>query len=280
MRCGKWALLASRGVAERFRWTARATACSVKRYGVILVLVLAAGLCVSANASDRKFTYVYEATTAPKGTFEFEQWVTWKTSKKNDSDFDRLDFRHELEWGITDRFQVALYLADWRYQDGESVSNDRVQYRSTSVELKYNLTNPITDPIGMALYGEIKGGDQLFELEGKIILQKDIGPWTLAYNATIEAEWEEDDFSKDKGKFEQTAGISYQFSPKFLMGVEFLHEVEFDDWDKTGDSVVYLGPNVSYRSKKWWVTLTPLFQVTGVDSEADFQTRMIFGMHF
>ena len=246
----------------------------------IAAVILMSFMVMPAIGGDRKFAFSYEATTLPQGQVEYEQWVTWKKSKATDSDFDRIDVRHEIEFGVTDRFQMAIYLADWRYQDGESVSNNRAQYRDTAFEFIYNLTSPVADPIGLALYGEVKIGDELFELEGKIILQKDMGPWTVAYNATIEAEWEGNDYEEDKGEFAQTVGVSYQFSPRLSAGVELLHEVEFDDWEETGRNIMYVGPNVSYRRKGWFVTVTPLFQVSDIDGEADYVTRMIFGMHF
>lgn len=249
-----------------------------------LAMILVALMCFSLSnptlAGDRKFAFSYGATTTPPGEVEYEQWVNWKASKGNDSDFDRLDFRHEIEIGLTEHLQMGIYLADWRYQDGASVSNNRAEYRNTAVELIYNLSNPVTDPLGVAVYGEVKFGDELFELEGKIILQKDLGPWTLVYNATIEAEWEGNHYEDDKGEFQHTAGVSYQVIPAFSVGVELLHEVEFDDWEHTGHNIVYFGPNATYRGKGWFVTVAPLFQVTGVEAEADFQTRMIAGIHF
>lgn len=238
------------------------------------------GIASHAHAGMRKFTHVYEVTTNPKGSVEYEQWVSWKTSKREDSKFDRLDFRHELELGLTDKLQLGIYLVDWRYQDGRSVSNDRVEYRDTAFELIYNLTNPVKDPLGLALYGEAKIGDQLAVLEAKILLQKDFGPWTVAYNAVVEAEWEGSHYEEDIGVFEQTFGVSYQIVPKFLIGGELVHEVEFEDWEETGDHVVYVGPNFSYRAEKWWVTVTPLFQATELEGEADFFTRLIFGIDF
>ena len=255
--------------------------CSVPKQVLVPTAALVALLIANtAQAGDRKFTFSYGATTTPPGEVEYEQWVTWKTSKATDSDFDRLDFRHEIEFGLTDRLQMGIYLADWRYKDGESVSNNRAEYRDTAVEMIYNLTNPVTDPLGLALYGEVKYGDELFELEGKIIVQKDLGPWTIVYNATIEAEWEGDRYEDDKGEFFQTVGVSYQVAPSFLVGAEFLHEVEFDDWEETGRNVMYLGPNASFRTDKWFVTITPMVQVSDVDDEADFMTRMIFGITF
>jgi hypothetical protein len=147
----------------------------------------------------------------------------------------------------------------------------------------YNMTNPTTDLLGSALYGEIQLGHRKFELEGKIILQKNVGRWVFAYNATLEAEWEGDSswhFDERKGVIEQTAGASYQFSPRFLVGAEILHEVEFEDWSEAEDHVLYAGPDASWRTGNFWVTLTPLVQLTSLSSEPDFQTRLIFGFDF
>ena len=231
-------------------------------------------------AGERRFAYSYQATTHAPGEWEYEQWVTWKASKGIDSTFDRFDFRHEIELGLTDRLQIGLYLADWRYQDGRSVDPDRAEFRDVAVELIYNLTHPVTDPLGLAAYGEVKIGDELLELETKLIAQKDLGPWTLVYNITLEAEWEGDDYEEDKGVLEQSFGVGYQFSPNFILGGEMLHELEFDDWDETGDYVVYLGPTVTYRSEGWWVVVSPLFQLTDVDTEVDFVTRLVLGIDF
>lgn len=246
---------------------------------ILMVGFFFAACANPAQAGERRFTYVYETTTLPPGMVEFEQWITWKTDKDTDSKFDRIDFRHEIEWGVTENFQVAIY-GDWRYQDGRSVSNDRSEWRDVAVELIYSLADPIKDPLGVALYGEIKIGEEVIELEAKLLLQKNIGKWVFAWNGIFEAEWEGEEYDEDKGEFGQAIGASYQFSPRFLMGVELLHEVEYDDWSQWQDHVVYLGPNVSYRTENWWMTITSLFQITDVQSEANYQTRFIFGFDF
>lgn len=238
-----------------------------------------------AEAGERRFTYVYEATTAPKGEIEVENWVTWKTQRESGSRGNEFDFRHEIEVGLTDRLQLGVYVADWKVQDKVAGGEDGAQavYEDTAVELIYNLTNPVTDIIGSAIYGEIQLGDQKLALEGKLILQKNWGPFVVAYNAVIEAEWEGERFgyfNERKGTFEQTLGASYQFSPHFLLGGEFLHEIDFADWAETGDSVVYAGPNASFRYDRFYVTTTALVQATGISGEPDFQLRTIFGFHF
>ena len=93
-----------------------------KRSSALRSLVLALVLTTlgafhaeQASADTRHFVWSYESTTAPRGSVEYEQWVTWKTNKPDDELYDRLDFRQELEFGLTDRLQVGFYIADWRY---------------------------------------------------------------------------------------------------------------------------------------------------------------------
>jgi hypothetical protein len=247
--------------------------------GVMLV-VLAAALVPAARADERRFSYVYEATTLPPGQLEYEQWVTWKRGKEENRGFDRYDIRHELELGLTEKLQLAWYVSDWRVEEDAQNDKRKGDWRDTAFEVIYNLTDPTTDPIGLAVYGEVKIGDELFELEGKLIAQKNFGPIVLAYNATLEAEWEGHRFDEDNGKFEQSAGVSYQFSPRLTAGAELVHEIGIPDWaGASGKGVLYLGPNVSYRAERWWVTVTPLFQVSDVEDEPDFQVRMLVGVN-
>jgi hypothetical protein len=221
-----------------------------------------------AHGGARRFTYVYEATPTPPGAFELESWVTWKTGRAN----DQFDFRHEVEFGLTERLQMAIYLADWTLNDGAT-------YTGSAVELLYGLTNPETSTLGSAIYGELKVGDELVSLESKIILQKNFGRLVFAYNATLEAEWEGEDLDERVGEFQQTLGASYEITPRFLIGAELLHEIEFPEWHGGEESVVYAGPNASLRAGNWWATVTALAQLTDAD-EPDVQVRTIFGYTF
>ncbi len=244
----------------------------------VCCFAVAAALATEAFAGARNFAFVYEADTQPKGTLEYEQFVTWKTDKRSDRSFDRLEFRHELEYGLTDATQIALYLADWQYQDGRSVSDDGAQYKDTAVEVIHQLSNPTTDWIGSAIYGEFKMGPELVEVEGKLILQKNVGKWVFAYNAALEAEWEGAHYQERTGTLEQTAGVSYEIHPRFTVGAELLHEIEWADWSKASKGPLYMGPTVSYRGKGWFVTVGALMQVTDRPDEPDLQVRMLLGV--
>ncbi len=233
-----------------------------------------------AHAGARRFTYTYEADTAPPGTYEIENWVTWKTDRDDDSRFRQFDFRHEIEFGVTERLQMAIYLADWSHRRGFSVDHEGAVYTGSAIELLYNLTRPETSPLGSALYGELKVGDELVGLESKIILQKNFGRFVLAYNLTLEAEWEGEDLEERAGEFQQSLGASYEVSPQFLVGAEMLHEVAFPEWEEAEDGVLFAGPNVSVRAGNWWATATALAQLTGNDGEPNFQLRTIVGYSF
>ena len=248
----------------------------MKAFAIILSFVLA----IPALAGSRRFTYVYEVTTSPAGDVEMENWVTWRTDKRDDPGFDRVDFRHEFEFGITDKFQAAIYLADWNYHRGSSAGAPGFTLDGSALELIYNLTNPVADPIGLAVYQEFQGGYRRFESESKLLAQKNFGKFVVAYNATLEAEWEGEGLEEREGEFQQSLGLSYEINPRLLFGAEFLHEIGFPDWSETESGKFFAGPNISIRRGNWWTTVTALGQITRDGGEPDLQVRTIFGFSF
>ena len=182
----------------------------MKTLRLLCILIFAFSPSVSFSGV-RHFTFLYEAPTSARGSLELENWVTWKQITGPDRS-DEVDFRHELEYGVTDNFQVSVYLADWFYESNKEHSG--FTYSDSAIELIYNLTNPVDDPIGLSIYGEIKAGDRLVELESKLIAQKNLGPLIFAYNATIEAVWEEKELESREGEFSQAVGASYEISPR------------------------------------------------------------------
>jgi len=243
---------------------------------VLSILLLSILPMLSAFGGARHFTYLYEAPTSAPGSIELENWVTWQ--RINDPErADQIDFRHELEFGVTDKFQVSVYLADWFYENDQEHSG--FAYSDSAIELIYNLTNPVVDPVGLSIYGEIKAGDRLLELESKLIAQKNFGPLIFAYNATLEAVWVRDDLAEREGEFSQALGASYEISPRLSVGVELLHEFVFPEWrDEEEIRNLFVGPNISYRRTNWFVTVTTLAQATATAGEPDFQVRTVIGL--
>lgn len=242
---------------------------------LILLLILPA---TAALAGARHFGYVYEAVTSAPGSLDMENWVTWSHTT-NPQRVDGVDFRHEFEFGVTENFQASLYVADWFYSSDRQ--NSGFTYSDSALELIYNLTNPVIDPIGLAMYEEIRAGDRVFELESKLIAQKNIGPLILAYNVTLEAVWEGTGLQDREGELQQALGASYEISQRLSVGIEMLDEFVFPEWrDNERVRNFFIGPNVCFRHQNWFVTVTALAQATNTPDEADFQLRTIFGIGF
>jgi hypothetical protein len=252
---------------------------SILRIACLAVAISVGGSILpafSAFGGVRHFTYLYEAPTSAPGSIEMENSITWSRGSNPDRS-DQIDFRHEFEFGVTDRFQASVYVADWFYENNNEHSG--FTYSDSAIELIYNLTSPVLDPVGLSIYGEIRTGDRLVELESKLIAQKNLGPLILAYNATLEAVWEGRDLAERAGEFQQALGASYEISPRLSVGVELLHEFIFPEWrDEEQLRNVFVGPNISYRRGNWFVTVTALGQATDTPDEADFQVRTIFGI--
>lgn len=230
-----------------------------------------------ADAGERRFAYSYETLTHAPGSYEYEQWLTWKTDQDADPEFDRVDLRHEIELGVTETLQLGVYLSDWRAQRSRGTDWE-ADWRDVAVEAILNLSDPTSRALGSAVYGEVKVGDEVFVLETKLLFQRIAGPWVLAWNGTVEAEWEGPDYLERKGELAQTAGVAYELSPRFFAGAELLHEIEIADWSEAQDHVVYVGPSACHRADRWFAIVAPLIQVSDVDGEANLQTRLLVGV--
>ena len=247
----------------------------MKRFRLLCIFILASWPLICFGGV-RHFTFLYEAPTSAPESLELETWTTWKHMTGPDRS-NAVDFRHELEYGVTDKLQVSVYLADWFYENQREHSG--FAYSDSAIEVIYNLTNPVDDPIGLSIYGEIKAGDRVIELESKLIAQKNFGPLILAYNATLEAVWEGHSLQEREGEFQQGFGASYELSPRLSVGIELLHEFVFSEWrDDKKIRNLFVGPNVSYRRGNWFVTVTALAQATNTTDEPDLQVRTIFGI--
>ncbi|HLY12608.1 MAG TPA: hypothetical protein VKW04_25110 [Planctomycetota bacterium] len=261
----------------------------------ILAALFTAAAATAARADDRKFTYSYEAKTLPQGSWEFEQWATLETRKEAGT-WNTLLLREEIEYGISDRLNGSIYL-NTTYQGNTGVpgfADDRSYgFDSMSAEVKYRLTDPGLDPLGVLLYFEPAFATDVYELEGKLVLSKDLGPWTFAYNFVCEAElhraadpaqspqwtWEPEIF--------HTVGVSYGLSTRVALGVEAYDVARYDLFSRRSTRADYVGPNVHASVGEWWATLTVLHQVTfgrGYEvtdpDNTKWQARLVIGVSF
>jgi hypothetical protein len=251
----------------------------------ISTLVAACALCLAtlpASATERRFAFTYETTTTPKGGLEFENQITWQhIGTPGAGHTDLFEFRHELEYGVTDRFQVALYPFNWQYNRRDEEGH-QTRWAHSGLELIYRMTEP-TSFLGSALYAEVVAGEESLEVEGKLLLEKTLGNWHIDYNLILEAAWEGNRFGhydSHHGELAQSLGLSYDVSKHLSLGAEVLHEIPIPNWSETEGSNVFIGPNASLRVGRVFITATALFQVSNVEGEPDAQIRVITGFDF
>jgi hypothetical protein len=254
------------------------------------------GLAATAVADERKFTYSYESKVLPQGTWEFEQWATLRT-RVEQGHVQVWQFREEIEYGLTDRLTTALYL-NWEYEAIRGVNGveneHEVEFETVSSEWKYKVLDAAADPVGLLLYAEVAVGSEEQELEFKLIVDKQIGAFRLAYNYVVEFEREEEEEPNGEKEWEKesailhTFGISYQANPNFAVGAEaFFHQAFEGTFKEQEHLAFFVGPNIHVATHGWWATLTVLRQIDrGDDSElvldglTEYEARLIVGINF
>jgi len=226
-------------------------------------LVAAALTQATAHADEPVTGFVYTTDLLPEGKYEVAQWLTWRAHKAVGT-YNVIEIRSEVEYGVTDAFQLSAYLNyEWaeafhnNVMDGTTLPpetfaqldvgpNDHFRTtRFTGIALEgiYRILSPYTDPIGLAVMFEPTVGPSLREMETRLILQKNYfdDRLILAFNVTLMQEVRRvpgdpsappasDEFKKHWDKESDLnfgLAASYRFAPNWSVGLELQHEREW-----------------------------------------------------
>jgi len=231
-------------------------------------------IAATALADNRLFTYTYEPETEPKGDWEFEQSITsrlMRNSTVGQKDYQRWQFSTEVEYGFTDRYTASLRIND-DYESftdpatGVTAGNNR--WAGLSMENRFMVLDPLNSPVGLTLYLEPTYDGQNFELEQKIILGQRYGDWKWALNLSHATEWE-DEFREKEGELELSAGLAYQLTHRWSVGIELRDHNELPEYEQWENTALYLGPVISYHRQSWWAALSVMPQVWGHNFTGD-----------
>jgi hypothetical protein len=257
---------------------------------VFLALLVAVTVASAAEASERRFTYTYESGVLPPGGREIEPWSTFRLGRSEF--YSRFDGRIELELGLTERLQTALYL------NAKAVAADTPLGRSTSTELegissewKLKLADPVADRAGVALYGELSAGPTELEVEGKLILDKRAGRLLGALNLVAEHEWGfEEAGTEQETALEVDAAACWFLTPRLTAGLELRSHTVLPPEGEPTRSALFLGPTVSYAREGWWAAVSVLPQIHALAGASDggldleeherVEIRVLFGVEF
>ena len=237
------------------------------RKSVIYFVFLIFLISINNLFADRRyFGRSYLAYTLPRGAFELEVWNTGRIGK-DIGYYYRFQPRFEFEYGVTDRLSASLYFNfDQVTSELNSFSSKPFGFSSSSIELRYSLTNPGEIFIDPALYFEFAyGGDEL-EYESKMILSRrfDNIITTLNINSEIEREVLE---NRNESAFELTGGFMYEVSPIVSLGVEFRHNRVYEGiYTEEESNATFLGPSFNFQGSSFYLTFNFLAQVIGSPS--------------
>lgn len=252
-----------------------------------LAFLLLAG---AAPATERHLTYTYGSDVLNPGTIEVEPWTTVRAGK--DDFFFALDNRVEIEAGVTERYQVALYLnaSQTLFDSGQGSGRSRTStfsWKGVSMEHKLKLLDAAADAVGLALYVEPTLFATELEVEGKLIVDKRLGALLLAANLVAEYAWEFGALPMQRElKLEVDAGLSCFLTPYLSVGLEARSHTVLPAGEGRADSALFAGPVISLSSKAVWAALSVLPQLAslrgnGLDLQEHerLQARLLVGFH-
>lgn len=230
----------------------------------------------TAHADRRAFGYTYEYNTMAEGGLDLELWNTQSRSTF-DGGAPALEWKAEVEYGLTDHWDVALYQTFG--QDGR---DGAFGYRDTSVETRYRFAERGQWPVDVLVYLEVaKGfGATAWEVEPKLILARDFGKLSVNLNLVPEIEIAKHfEAGATEGEIEPelepgwALGASYELSPRWKLGAETFGQADLED----SEVAAYAGPAVSWApSSKLWIASTA---AVGLNDEADaFALRFVVGL--
>ncbi len=217
----------------------------------LVVVALLFSIASPAGATDRSFTYTYETPVAAPGHAELEPWVTYRTGK--DQHFNRYDLRVEYEGGIAPKLQTALYMNFTGIsQDtidevtGQTVRSQEFALEGVSNEWKYQLSDPVADVLGSALYLEGRFAPAETEVEAKVLLDKRAGSFVTALNFVGAYEWNYESNAGTEKALELAvdAAAGVEASPGLVIGVEVDAPAHIPDEGRSS-MVLNAGPSIA-----------------------------------
>lgn len=231
---------------------------------LIFALLVIFALPAISNADRRKYVWTYQYLTMSEGETELEFYQT--TKLKPEGENDEWEYRFEVETGLTDRWDFSVYQI-FKQVDGNSLSWDAVQLRT-----RYRfgeIDQYFMDPLLYFEYQRKLDFGEPNKFEAKLILAKSKGQLNYSLNPLYEAFFG----PGTKHEIGLDAGISWEFSPRFVAGFESITRRVLEDDQETKS---YFGPTISVASGHWWYTMGAAFGLG--DNTDDARVRFLMGV--
>jgi len=271
------------------------TAASLSALGAAFALFAATA---TATATPRPLPFTYPAETLPKSALEVEQSVDLvpvrvareEAAGTKSVTSIRSELQTELEYGLTDKVEIALYFA---FRQAASATSPYFQFRGLKQRVRWEISDQSYWPLGLGVYGEITEYHDELEFEQKVLLSRRFGAIGVAANLWVEQEYY---FQNDEWRFiyNPTAGGYYEFSPNFTLGAEYWARGRFDDADSGSTASEdarsttkhYAGPTAMLQNEEAFISLGSYFRLDHLadsiavgDQWGRFYARVMVGIH-
>jgi hypothetical protein len=206
----------------------------------------------AARAEDQPFLTLDATDIETQFGREFEQDLNWAIDRPSSTG---LAMHSEIEYGLHDNLQIAG-AADYGWDRAVPGADAKIRFDTVTGELIYRPLNVYFDPLGLAVLVSPSVGPDVFEVETKLLAQKNfindrlrvvvnIG-WTSARQREPDAEmnrWQ------NGGTLSLGAGLSYNITWAWSAGIEFDNERALEGFNGRGlpdSSVYYAGPTLQF----------------------------------
>lgn len=255
--------------------------------------LLALTLSATAAANPRALPFTYTTDTLPEGHAELEQTVDLvplvglDPSTGRDSVYLASAFQTELEIGLADRLELALYFTFAPTINPELVAHQTDIFTGTGMKqrIRYIFAPQGEWPVDVGVYGELSENEHEFELEGKLLLQKRFDRLRVAANLWAEYElYFGRDADGNHGRdvvLNPTLGATYEITPRFHLGIDSWLRGEYPTNPAPAKREFelgpeyYVGPAMMIAFDKVWWTVAAYARVT--DTDHDLQPGEPFG---
>lgn len=219
-----------------------------------------------ALATPHLLPYTYGYATNPAESFEVEQYVDVTPVPAFDltgAQFDtfKATLITELEYGLTDRLEVGLYL-QLSNDPGSGTGQWPLFFDGLKERARLRLAEPGEWPVDVSLYLELAELSTELEVEAKVNLERRLGPVTLLANLWAERE----QYYRGVGEWalNPTGGFSIQLHPAIHLGLEYWMRWEFGGPANTAQPARhFVGPALLLQGKKVWLAVAPYLRLDG-----------------
>jgi hypothetical protein len=239
---------------------------------------------LQAWATPRPLPYSYPYMTLPRGKLELEQYVDLVpvriarelASGDREAVWSlRSVLQTELEIGLTDRLEGALYFA-FRQTAGTAPA---LRFDGLKQRLRYRFAEAGDWPVDLGIYLEVAELHNEIEIEEKILLSRRLGPITVDANLWVEQEYYFQD-GEMKYLYNPTLGASLELRPSLMVGLEYWARGRFDavapvtspgpedaaaSTDVPDGARHYFGPTVLVQTGEYFLSLGAYLRLDHLD---------------